>query len=143
MEPTTLSGAELAELLHVTPSALSRAANHEYFCAEEPVFDWAVRSASGRIIGYDVPDIDLEMLFENDLQSGYAVDEPDYPETTVDIALTDPVHESSELVPDDLTAETEATQEAAPSGGGSFWDTFFAVVGGVGIGLIASNWKSS
>lgn len=64
MELKNLNGEDAAELLGVSPSALSRAANAGHYSAGEPVFDWAVRSPSGRITGYDIPEEAARRLFE-------------------------------------------------------------------------------
>lgn len=50
-----LSGQEFAQLLGVSPAALSQAASNEHWCGGYPVEWYAVRRANGRVAGYDVP----------------------------------------------------------------------------------------
>lgn len=50
-----ISGKDLADVLDVAPSTLSEAAKNGHYCAGHNVSEWAVRSPSGRLTGYDVP----------------------------------------------------------------------------------------
>lgn len=50
-----ISGKKLAELLDVTPSALTHAVQDGYPCGGYDVARWAVRNGGGRVEGYDVP----------------------------------------------------------------------------------------
>ena len=64
-KPTTfINGKELAELLNVSPPSLSQAVKQGHNCGGYPVTDWAVKTDSGRIKGYNVP----EFLLSGDQQ---------------------------------------------------------------------------
>lgn len=54
-ETTFINGKELAELLNVSPPALSQAVRQGRNCGGYPICEWAVKTDSGRIKGYRVP----------------------------------------------------------------------------------------
>lgn len=57
-----ISGKKLAELLDVTPSALTRAVQNRHMCGGYDVARWAVKNGGGRVEGYDVPESVLREL---------------------------------------------------------------------------------
>ncbi len=50
-----MSGKELAERLGVASATLCQATSNAHLCRGHNVSAWAVRSPSGRVIGYEVP----------------------------------------------------------------------------------------
>ncbi len=96
MELKNLKGEDAAALLGVSPSALSRAANAGHYSAGEPVFNWAVRSPSGRITGYDIPDEAARRLFEEASAKEGTAPEPTHADVKLQPAKI-PVYDASDL----------------------------------------------
>ena len=57
-----ISGKDFAQLLDVSPAALSQAARKGHRCSGHPVAQYAVQSPSGRVKGYEVPGKVLRQL---------------------------------------------------------------------------------
>jgi hypothetical protein len=72
-----LSGADLADLLGVHPSSVTRAVQREGHAGGQPVYEWAVRGPGGRVEGYDVPRDVLADLRENPRAEAEAVQDDD------------------------------------------------------------------
>jgi hypothetical protein len=51
-----LNGKQLAEVLDVAAPSLSEAAKKRHNCGGYPVYEWAVKTDTGRIKGYEVPE---------------------------------------------------------------------------------------